>query len=221
MLAIADDILRAKPWTTRSLNNGRALVWLLASIIVCGGLYGAVMGTFRGLAPETLVQMMYSAVKVPLMLLATFVISLPSFFVVNTLLGLRRDLAQALRALLATQAGLSIILASLAPFTALWYASFSSYSSAVAFNGLMFAIASFSAQWLLRGYYMPLVQRNSRHRVILRVWVFIFAFVGIQMAWVLRPFVGDPRSPLQFFRDDVRSVDAYVTVVRLVTRILP
>jgi hypothetical protein len=221
MLAKAEDILRRKPWTTHSLDNGRALAWLLASIVVFGGFYGGVMGTFRGLAPETLVQVAYSAIKVPLMLLATFVISLPSFFVLNTLLGLRRDLREALRALLATQAGLSIILASLAPFTALWYASFSSYSSAVGFNGLMFAVASFSAQWLLRGYYQPLVLRSGRHRVVMRVWVVIFAFVGIQMAWLLRPFVGDPRSPLQFFREDIRSVDAYVTVVRLVTRLFP
>jgi hypothetical protein len=221
MLAKADDILRRKPWTTHSLESGQALTWLLASIVVFGGFYGGVMGTFRGAAPETLVQIVYSAIKVPLMLLATFLISLPSFFVVSTLLGLRQDLGEALRALLATQAGLSIILASLAPFTALWYASFDSYSSAVGFNGLMFAIASFSAQWLLRGYYQPLVRRNPRHRAVMWAWVVIFAFVGIQMAWLLRPFVGDPRSPLQFLRDDVRSVDAYVTVVRLIKAVIP
>ena len=35
-------------------------------------------------------------------------IGLPSFFVLNTLFGLRRDFGQAVRALMATQAGLAI-----------------------------------------------------------------------------------------------------------------
>ena len=45
-------------------------------------------------------QVVYSAVKVPFLLLATFVISLPSFFVINTLLGLRGDFPHVLRALI-------------------------------------------------------------------------------------------------------------------------
>ena len=36
-------------------------------------------------------QVVYSAVKVPFLLFTTFLLSLPSFFVVNTLLGLRPD----------------------------------------------------------------------------------------------------------------------------------
>jgi hypothetical protein len=121
----------------------------------------------------------------------------------------------------ATQAGLAIILASLAPFTAFWYAGSDSYASAVTFNGLMFAVASLSAQWLLRGYYQPLVARNKRHRTMLRLWVALYAFVAIQMAWILRPFIGAPGGPPQFLRDDVRSLDAYVTVIRLVLDVAP
>ena len=50
----------------------------------------------------------------------------------------------------ATQAGLTVILSALAPFTAFWYVSGSGYEPAILFNGLMFAVASFSAQWMLR-----------------------------------------------------------------------
>jgi hypothetical protein len=64
----------------------------------------------------------------------------------------------------------------------------------------MFAVASFAAQLLLRRWYRPLVARNSRHRVLLRSWLVIYAFVGIQMGWVLRPFVGHPDAPTRFFR---------------------
>ena len=35
---------------------------------------------------------------------------------------------------------------------------------------------------------------------IMRVWAVLFAFVGIQMAWNLQPFVGDRGQPFQLFR---------------------
>jgi hypothetical protein len=35
---------------------------------------------------------------------------------------------------------------------------------------------------------------------IMKVWAVLFAFVGIQMAWNLQPFVGDRGQPFQLFR---------------------
>ena len=95
--------------------------------------------------------------------MATFVISLPSFYVLNSLLGLRRDFAWAVRSLIAAQAGLAIVLASLAPLTLAWYASSAVYQQALLFNGAMFAVASFAAQRLVRGYYRPLIAADRRH----------------------------------------------------------
>jgi hypothetical protein len=41
----------------------------------------------------------------------------------------------------------------------------------------------------------------SKHvRTIFRLWVIVFALVGAQMAWVLRPFVGNPAVPFTWFR---------------------
>jgi hypothetical protein len=37
--------------------------------------------------------------------------------------------------------------------------------------------------------------------VIFRFWVVIIAFVGIQLAWSFRPFLGDRGQPFQLFRD--------------------
>ena len=65
----------------------------------------------------------------------------------------------------------------------------------------MFAVASFSGQRLLWGYYRPLVRRNPQHRRMLWTWLAIYIFVGIQMAWVLRPFVGGPADLWEFFRE--------------------
>jgi hypothetical protein len=35
---------------------------------------------------------------------------------------------------------------------------------------------------------------------IMKVWAVLFAFVGIQMAWNLQPFVGDRGQPFAVFR---------------------
>ncbi len=217
----ADDVLRRAPWTTRELSAARALARLVACLVVSGLVYGAAMGSFRGLAgqPQWLLQISYSAVKVPLLLMAAFVIGLPSFFVLNTLFGLRRDFSQAVRALVATQAGLAIILASLAPVTLLWYASSSDYRQALLVNGCMFAVASLAAQWLLRRHYAPLVARNRRHRWLLWTWAAVYVLVAIQLAWLLRPFVGTPRAEVQFLRPEAWD-NAYVVVARLVGRTL-
>lgn len=210
-----EDVLRARSCAMLSTHPVRRMLQLALLVVVFGMSYGAVMGSFGGVFGERFWQVSYSAVKVPILLMGTGVLSLPSFFVVNTLFGLRSDFSYSLRALVATQAALTIILASFAPFTALWYASFTNYHGAILFNALMFGGASFAAQWVLRRFYRPLIERDPRHRLLLRVWLVIYAFVGIQMAWVLRPFVGDPRAPTQFFRQDAWG-NAYVRLAEII-----
>ena len=214
----ADSLLRAGHWATRSERHALALLNLATYILLFGMMYGAVMGSFGGFVGDRLWQILYSALKVPLLLTSAFAISLPSFFVLNTLFGLRDDFGEAIRAL-ATQAGLAIVLASLAPFTALWYASCDYYEVAYLFNAFMFTIASLAAQWLLRRFYRPLIDRNPKHRILLWSWVIIYAFVGIQMGWVLRPFIGDPKLAVQFLRDESWG-NAYVVIFESIWKII-
>ena len=219
MLLQAEYVLRARPWAVEDDHTIKKLLQLGLLISVFGILYGAVMGSFGGVFGERFWQVVFSAVKVPFLLMGTFALSLPSFFVVNTLFGLRSDFSYSLRALLATQAGLTIVLASFAPFTVLWYVSFSNYRAAILFNMLMFGSASITAQWLLRRFYEPLIQRNRRHRTLMRAWLVIYAFVGIQMAWILRPFIGSPYAPTQFFRQDAWG-NAYVRLANIILSLI-
>ena len=189
---------------------------VLAMYIALGDfMYGAGMGAFGGFAGQRMLQVFFSAIKVPLLIMASFALTLPSFFVLNTLLGLRADFARALRALVATQATVAILLAALAPYTAVWYWSNGTYHHATLFNGLMFAIAAFAAQWPLRRRYQPLIQRNPKHRKMLRAWIVLYVFVAIQMAWILRPFIGDPTRSTTFFREDTWG-NAYLIVGELI-----
>jgi hypothetical protein len=212
----ADGVLRGEVVPGPAGRPARQLLPLVAFIFLGGVCYGGVMGTFGGVAGERLWQVLFSAAKVPLLLLAAFLIALPSFFILNTLLGVRPDFPEVLRAIFAAQAGLALVLAALAPYTLLWYASSASYPGATLFNGLMFAAASLAAQGLLRRAYRPLVARNRRHRLLLWTWVFLYVFVGVQMAWVLRPFIGDPAVPPQFFRQERTWENAYVILAQTV-----
>jgi hypothetical protein len=220
-IASADDVLRQAPWVSRQFDSGKAIPRLIGSLLLFGLVYGAVMGSFRALVaqPQWFTQICYSSVKVPLLLMATFVISLPSFYVLNSLLGLRQDFGSALRALVAAQAGLAIVLCSFAPLTLVWYATSAEYDQALLFNGAMFAVASFAAQWLVRGYYRPLVAQNRRHGQLLWCWLLVYTAVAIQMAWVLRPFIGSPDRPVQFLRENAWD-NAYEYVAQLVWQAL-
>ncbi len=188
-------------------NRRRAVRTWIFAVVLGGGFYGAVMGSFGG----RIEQVAYSAIKVPILLLATTLLATPSFFVLNTLAGLRGDFGSAFRAVLGTQAAIAIVLAVLAPYTAVWYLASSDYYQASTFNAAMFAVASFTAQWQLRHRYRELEARNPRHAILRRVWVYFYAFVGIQMGWSLRPFIGDPGRPPVFLRTDTVG-NAYVTI---------
>jgi hypothetical protein len=221
LFQLADNLLRGEVSAAGGSREPRLpmLGSLILAIVVYGMFYGAVMGSYGGMSGLRFWQAVYSAVKVPFLMISTFLLSLPSFFVLNTLLGLRDDFPRVVRALISTQAGLTVILSALAPFTAFWYISGSDYEPAILFNGMMFAVASFSAQWMLRREYAPLIRSNPRQRWMLRTWIIIYIFVGIQMGWVLRPFIGNPRAPVQFFREGSWS-NAYEVVLQMIWDVL-
>jgi len=219
-LARVDDLLRAG-----SLGRARAqvaapsFVELATCIIVGGMLYGAAMGSSAGWSGDRAWQACYSAIKLPLLLLATFALCLPFFFVLNTLVGLRRDFAAAVRKLLAAQAVVAVVLVALAPLILFWYTSSDSYAAAILANAALLGTASVGAQIVLGRDYAPLIARHPRHRVMLRVWLVLYAFVGIQMGWILRPFIGAEGVPVEFFRDDTWG-NAYVIVGGLIWRLV-
>ena len=226
-----DHILRRQPVERipGPGNDGRVSLRKTASIVMLlGPVYGIAMGSYAWVAGErTLIeqipQMAYSGIKVPLLIAVTVIISLPSFFVINTLLGLRDDFRESLLAIISAQAGMIVILASLFPLTLFAYVSTShlgfKYPLAILVNAGMFGLASVFAQVLLRGYYSPLISKDARHRWMVRSWIFVYAFVGIQASYVLRPFIGNPITPVSFFRKDSFE-NAYVKVFELISDVV-
>lgn len=208
-----DDFLRGRAGFQAGAPGSRIL-WLLGAVVGFGGLYGVVMGCFTGLAPGRLHQLAYSGVKTPLLLLLIYGLCVPAFFVVNSLFGLRTDVRPALLALTAMQSCFAIVLACLAPVLALIYVSIRDYPTAVFANGALFALASVSSQIVVFRYYAPLIRREPAHRKMLAVWLCMYVFVGMQAAWVLRPFIGNPARPVAFSRPGAWG-NAYVAIARI------
>ncbi|MCG8407266.1 MAG: hypothetical protein MI923_18870 [Phycisphaerales bacterium] len=208
----ADDFLRGRaPFDPTTAGRTHDLFLL---VVVFGPVYGAIMGSYAVDSADRLLQVVFAASKVPLLLFTTSVICLPGFFVLNTVLGLRDDFSTTIRAIVAGQAALSIVLASLAPFTRFFYYSSNSYQNAILFNAFMFAIATAAGHMVMLRYYRILIRRNTKHRIGLYLWLGLYAFVGMQMGWTLRPFIGSPGSPIRFFRDEPFT-NAYVVIFRL------
>lgn len=209
-----DDFLHARGAFAPNFAAARPAWWLPAIILTFTPMYGALMGSYQLDEPERLLQVVYSAVKAPMLLGVTTLLCVPGFFVLNTVLGLRDDFRDAIQAILAGQAGLAITLASLGPFTRFWYFTTEDYRAALLFNAAMFTIATAAGQLVMLRYYRVLIRRNPRHLATLGLWMVLYAFVGIQMGWILRPFVGSPGMPVSFFREHALT-NAYVVVAEL------
>jgi hypothetical protein len=188
----------------------------VAPLLVCAGVaFGMTMGSFGGRG----VQAFYSGVKVPLLVLVSTLVALPSFFVVNAVLGLRKDFGEALRAVLAAQGTVAVCLASAAPLVAFLYVSGSDYGLAIMANGGVFLLAALGGQITLGRHYRELLARNPLHRWGRVAWLTVYVFVAIQMAWMLRPFVGEPTLVTRFIRSGELG-NAYVEVAGIVWRFL-
>lgn len=175
------------------------LVHAMWTLLALCALYGAAAGAYSG--PE---QALSTAIKLPLLFLGTLAICFPGFFIIQVLVGSRLRLAQVLALVLGALSLSAILLAAVVPIAAFFLFTGANYyfltllhvlivlgaglvGMAVLHEGLAFACEK-------RGVY------PKKAMTIMKVWAVLFAFVGIQMAWNLQPFVGDRGQPFRLFR---------------------
>ncbi|WP_165063840.1 hypothetical protein [Paludisphaera rhizosphaerae] len=227
-----DRILRGESTRLSELRRGEVPVdsWMLTRVIVVlAMLHGVCMGTFAVLSSKGpgLSQVVASMVKVPLLFYLTLLVTLPSLYVFNALVGSRLTFASMFRLLSATLGVNVAVLASMGPIVAFFSVCTTSYPFMVLFNVAVFAASGFLAlafllQTLQRLNLAQSLEQTpelgspeesvgaieatsdqllAKHvRTIFRLWVVLFGLVGAQMAWVLRPFIGNPDVPFTWFR---------------------
>ncbi len=227
-----DRILRGEATKPDQLVGGtlKVPVFGLAVVIDALGLiYGACMGLFSVMGKDTSrwMQIPASMVKVPALFLLTLVITVPSLYTFNALVGSRLKMLPVIRLLTASVAVMLAVLASLGTIVAFFSVSTTSYSFMVLLNVAVFAISGvLGLRFLLQTLHRMSLAANSEQtdwpeepsasavlpppipvapvgrsvKVVFRIWLIVFGLVGAQMGWVLRPFIGNPNQPFTWLR---------------------
>jgi hypothetical protein len=235
-------------------------------------------------------QLLASTVKVPLLFLLTLLVTFPSLYVFNALVGSRLKFGAVLRLLIVDLTVTLAVLASLGPIVGFFGLTTTSYLFVSLLNVVAFAVAGslgmiFLLQTLNRLVWSqttprpralppslperasevatsgaatgaetapddgppeiasPLIDEAiaalapgstkpgspfapspldalpghplERHvKAVFHCWAVIFALVGAQMGWVLRPFVGSPDLPFSWFRP--RQSNFFESVTRTI-----
>lgn len=141
-----DRILRGESTNLPALRRGTIEVpvgGLTFVLVVLAMVYGACMGSFSVFRGDRAAvwQLAASVVKVPLLFGLTLLVTFPSLYVFNALVGSRLALISVLRLLLAALAVTVSVLASLGPIVAFFSASTTSYAFMVLLNVAVFTVA--------------------------------------------------------------------------------
>lgn len=202
----------------------RVALWLAVTI---GGsaAFGAAMGWWR--APE---QALYTAMKLPLVLLFTALGNALLNAMLAPLLGVNIGLRQSLLAVLMSFTIAGAILGGVAPLLAfvIWnappLARAASAGTTHAFILLTIvgaiAFAGVAANVRLLRLLERLGGGAEVARRVLCAWLSVNLFLGSQLAWILRPFVGTPGLPVQFLRDEPLHGSFYEAVFYSLRRLL-
>ena len=203
-------------------NARRALLYV-AVIFIGAGLYGAAMGCWRD--P---MQALFTAIKLPGIILLTVLGNGLLNGMLAPLLGLNIGFRQALQAILMSFTISASILGafSLLIFFLIWNAPPLSAHSAGTYGFIMvthvgvIAFAGIAGNLRL----MQLLHRLSGNaavsRRILFAWLAVNLFLGSQLSWLLRPFIGSPGLPVEFLRSDMFNGNFYETVFKTIKHLL-
>lgn len=182
-----------------SVGRGEDIGDRIRAFSVSSVLFLATYGFVTGLS-HSLAQAAASAVKMPILFVATILFCLPAYYFFSLVLGSRLVPGQVITIVLAAISVTAFLLLGLSPVTLFFVLTSRSYPFfqllAVVFVGLSGCVGLY---FLWRG--MSWVDnpmedgRAGLRRALLGMWFVLFAFVASQMTWRLSPFVGDPERP--------------------------
>jgi len=188
----------------RADDDGAPLSLAWSLLIVAGmACFGAAVGAWR--SPQ---QVLYGAVKMPLMLHAVAWLSIVANVMLNWLLGGGLSLRQVRRCILGALAVQALLLGSLSPvflFFACQLPGPESWQAPSVYRYLLAAlVASVGASGVV-GYarlfrlLAALAPDRATAGRLWLAWVLTTGLVGTQCSWMLSPFVQQPGVPVPFW----------------------
>jgi hypothetical protein len=202
-LTIIEMILRDRHRFFGQIREGNGIPAKIRAMLISSiaflALYGAVMGS-----SHSLWQSLSSGAKLPILFLATLVICAPTLYFFNLIFGSNQSLSQNVALILAAVAVTSVLLLSFAPIVLFFLLTTSDYQFFKLLNVALFTVAGVvGVLFLTQG--MQIVSYGGREGAkmrqnVVRLWIVVYAFVGSQMAWTLRPFIGAPGLEFELWR---------------------
>lgn len=196
----------------------------IAVIILGAGFYGAAMGWWRD--PQ---QALYVAIKFPLIILLTTFGNALLNSMLAPLLGLNIPFRQSFSAIVMSFTIAAAILGAFSPLIGfmVWNAPPMSAQavSMPAYNWIKLAhvaVITFAGTMGNARLLQLLVRLGGSRTVALRVlfaWLAGNLFLGSQLSWILRPFIGLPSLPVEFIRTGALHGNFYENVVHTLQQI--
>jgi len=201
--SVIEKILRNRMAFFNEIREGIDLPEKIKAMLISSmtffALYGAVMGS-----SSSLWQTLSSAVKLPILFLATLVVCVPSLYFFSLLFGSNQSLSQNFAVIMTAITVTSVLLLSCAPITLFFLLTAQQYQFFKLLNVGIFAVSGFlGIVFLFQGMTAvsnPEKEGQGTRNWVLIFWMFVYAFVGSQMAWTIRPFIGAPEAPFELFR---------------------
>ena len=203
--------------------KARQMTFYLVVIVVGAGAFGAAMGCWR--AP---LQALYTAIKLPLAILLTTLGNAVLNALLAPLFGLNLRFHQTVLAVLMSGTIACAVLGAFSPllFFVIWNSPTNvSQATSVAYNAVqllevaIIAFAGIAANVRL----LQLLTRFSAQRIsalkVLFGWLAGNLVLGTQLCWIMRPFIGSPGLPVQFFRPDAFRGNFFESVWGSLSRI--
>ena len=217
------QLLRDRSIFFAEIDQRKNIDQKIVSLLMCSSIFFALYGAIIGSTHSGL-QIVSSALKLPALYLLTLLICLPTLFFLDIVLGSKKTFSQYLALLMASMAMISVMLFGFAPVTLFFRLSIDDYWFFLLLN---IAVLGFTGYVGIRFFYksmIDLVNKDPERKIasnrlkLIKSWLFLYGFVGSQLGWTLRPFVGGPGEPFALFRE-IES-NFYIQVIYIVCKFL-
>lgn len=169
-------------------------------IVIMSFVYGIVMGGYHSLA-----QAIASGIKVPILFSIVLIICFPAFFIIQFILGSKLKLSQMISIILTGFVLSTAIIVSFTPIVVFFLLTGGNYYFLQLLHITIFILSGiFGMKTIIDALRYSCEQHNIYPKIgvdIFKFWIVILVFVGIQMAWNLRPFLGDKNESFKLFRE--------------------
>ena len=188
--ATVDELLKKPALAARAIDAGADLTartrTYVKVLVACTATFGAALGFHRGGA-----QILYAAVKLPLVTLVTLAVVAPLLHMLNRALERPANMARDVSTLVAALARGALVLAAETPLIWAAHAVGADYHRMILITVFACGVAGAMSFWFL--WSVLSATRRSRWSVALIVLTSM-GVVGAQATWLFRPYLVRPRA---------------------------